>query len=135
MLEIGDGSQITDAGLQHLWGPRRLQYLSIHTKSGITGSGFEIVSDMTDLRGVQIFSEDFTDTGMRYLGYLPQMTHVTIGHHQHGPKGVTDEGLMMLAEAPKLERITFYRTGSQVTDTGIESLKQRLPNLELIIRP
>lgn len=133
-LEIGHESRISDDGLSHLWGPARLRSLKLHVFQGITGSGFEAISDMTELRNVEVFSEDFTDTGMRYLGYLPNLTNVTIGHYRGAAKGVTDEGLLMLAEAPSLQRITFTRTGTQVTPEGIARLKERRPNVNVEVR-
>lgn len=129
-LQIGGDAQITDAGLNHLWGPAKLRSLKIHTTSGITGTGFEMIGDMPRLSTVEVFSEDFTDTGMRFLGYLPGLQNVTIGHYRGGPSGVTDEGLMMLAEAPNLKRVTLTRTQSQVTDEGIERFKRRRPNVD-----
>ena len=90
-----------------------------------------MISDMTRLSTVEISSEDFTDTGMRFLGYLPQLQNVTIGHYRGGAKGVTDEGLMLLAEAPNLKRVTITKTGTQVTPEGIERFKRRAPDVEL----
>lgn len=134
-LEVGTEAQITDAGIQKLWGPAKLRALNLYPRSGITGSSFEIVADMTRLSSVEVHSEDFTDTGMRYLGYLPELQRVTLGHNNHGPKGVTDEGLLMIAEAPKLKVLTLHRTGCPVTDAGLEALKQKRPDLQVNTGP
>ena len=130
-LTIDEDAKITDAGITHLWAPKWLQQLDLRLRSGITGSTFATVADLPRLRFVKIWSADFTDEGMQYLGYLPNVEEVQLGINGSGPRGVTDEGLLHLAEAPRLKRLHLFRTNCPVTDEGIQRFKEKSPLVEV----
>ena len=80
-----------------------------------------------------IASEDLTDEGLKYLGYLPNLNTVEIGAYRgEFPKQVSDQGLMALAEAPNLSRLRICRDESRrITPEGIAKLKERIPHLRV----
>ena len=133
-LSIDEDAKITDAGITHLWAPKWLEQLEIRLRDSITGKTFETVSELSRLRFVKIWSADFTDEGLRYLGYLPNVEQVQLGVDRNGPRGVTDEGLLLLAEAPKLRQLDLFRTNCPVTDQGIQRLKEKAPLLKVNLR-
>ena len=131
-LIIGHEAKITDAGMAQSWAPKWLKALEIQVPGGITGKTFEPLSGLTNLNRVHIRSRDLTDEGLRYLGYLPKLQAVAFGNTRNdGARGVTDAGLMHLAEAPLLKELRFYREGTQVTDAGIEAFKARRPHVRV----
>ncbi len=133
-LVIGESAKVTEAGIRHLWAPKWLEDLSLQMPSGITGKNFDVVADLPRLRRIHIASRDFTDEGLRYLGYLPQLQQVTLGTYRGGgPAGVTDAGLLLLAEAPKLRTVEIHR-GSAVTEAGIARFKEVRPQVEVKVQ-
>ena len=126
-LNVGRDAQITDDGLTYLWGPQNLDYMRIDVP-GITGRKFELISNMLKLRRFHLNGSDFTDEGMRYLGYLPNLGSVELeGVHAN----LTDTGLAHLAEAPRLYELKIESTGTKMTDAGFENLRAQKPDLRL----
>lgn len=133
-LEIGPTAKVTDAGLKHLWGPNRLWQLVLRQKEGITGAGFSTLAhELEGLRIVKVASVDLTDEGLQYLGLLPMLEEVELGHYQAGfPPAVSDVGLAALAEAPKLKKVRLKSGDNRgITPAGIAKMKERHPNLEV----
>tara|TARA_R110002096_G_scaffold4493_18_gene20939 strand:+ start:3310 stop:5679 length:2370 start_codon:yes stop_codon:yes gene_type:complete len=134
-LDIAAEAQVTDAGLMHLWAPDRLNRLVLRPRHGITGRGFSsLAENLVGLRWVEIHSQDLTDEGLRYLGYLPNLEELkVIGTSDSGPP-ITDTGLLDLAEAPKLRKVEIHAVGLSITEAGIAAMKAKRPNLEVIVR-
>jgi hypothetical protein len=64
---------------------------------------------------------------------MPNLEQLELGDDRgRFPSRVTDAGLMLLAEAPRLRKLRLRRDDSRrITTAGIARLKERLPNLEI----
>lgn len=134
-LQISEDAAVTDAGLEHLWAPDRLSTLYLRQRTGITGSGLGTMSEnLVQLRHVEIYSGDFTDEGLKYLGYLPNLGNIKLfGSEGAGLAGVTGVGLRFLVESPRLNNVEIIGPNLQITDEDIAAVKAQLPNLQLRI--
>ncbi len=134
-LEIGADSAITDAGLKHLWAADRVTYFQLRPPTGITGSGLgSLAENMIGLHDIEIYSGDFEDIGLRYLGYLPKLRMLRLfGSQGAGLSKITRQGLLDLAEAPGLQQLEIRGPNIQITDADIAAVKEKLPNLNVTI--
>lgn len=123
---------ITDAGLAHLKGLRRLRVIWCPTRSpkgeppSITDAGLAHLKDLTELETVYLGNTSISDAGVVALGGLTKLEEVGFER-----SAISDAGLENLARNPKL--IELGLSASQVTDAGLKKLKglTKLQKLEL----
>ncbi|MCS7022707.1 MAG: hypothetical protein NZU63_12880 [Gemmataceae bacterium] len=75
--------------------------------------------------GLDIQLSDVTDTGLKELAKLQQLTTLDLWGTE-----VTDAGLKELAKLQQLT--TLDLDGTKVTDTGVAELRKALPRCEII---
>ena len=91
--------RITDAGLRHLAGLTKLEYLNLQGQH-ITDEGLKHLSGMTNLQSLALSFSGITDEGMKHLEGLQKLRSL----HLYGT-GVTPEGRAALkAKLPMLGR-------------------------------
>ena len=113
---------LTDRGLEHfknsdlevLWlGPR------------ITDTGMNVLATMRHLRHLDICAHLVTDDGVRALAILPDLEVLWITRCR-----VTDDIIPVLAKLKKLRELNVRNT--EVTERGIEQLRQALPGCRIV---
>jgi len=124
LFVIGCGSQVTDAGLEHLQGLRHLESVNL-SKTRITGAGLVFLNKLTNLKRLDLSHTHVTDAGLRYLQGLTNLTELDL----HGTQ-VTDAGLPYLKMLANLKDLDLY--GTQVSFDGVKRLQQALPNCAVI---
>ncbi|MEX2214838.1 MAG: SUMF1/EgtB/PvdO family nonheme iron enzyme [Phycisphaeraceae bacterium] len=132
-LRITAPAAITDRGLRHLWRLDKLSYLNIECPQ-ITGEGLRDLADLKNLRRLILDCTGITDKGLAQVPMLAAVEQLRLGGNRGGPSAVTDAGLLLLAEAPKLRSIEIYTRGTKITDAGIEALRRAAPNLTIQAR-
>jgi len=128
MVRITAPATITDRGVRHLWRLDQLWLLIIESP-GVTGATLHELTDLKSLRSLTLDGIGTTDAGMKQIPLLPHVEHLRLGSNRGGPPGVTDAGLLLLADAPKLRLLEVTVRGTKITDAGIEALKRAAPNM------
>ena len=131
------GTQITDAGLEHLTAMTKLDAFArrhsghgrragapqevdptgsvVARRTQITDAGLEYLGGMTKLDTLDLDGTRVTDAGLEHLMGLTQLK----GLYLRGTR-VTDAGLERLKGLTRLEGL--YLNGRQITDAGLEHL-------------
>jgi hypothetical protein len=116
-----------------------------------TDAGLEVVGDLPQLEGLDLWFSDATDRGLANLKALKRLrilsleaTKITDGSLKHvaalprlerlvlADTAVTDTGLEFLRSSTHLEYINLE--GTHVTPEGVRRLSQALPNCEIITK-
>jgi Leucine-rich repeat (LRR) protein len=144
-----EGTNIGDAGLQHVKGLSQLRYLYLNntkvTDVGlanfkgltqlqtlyldhtlVTDAGLVNLKGLTQLRALNLFETKITDVGLANIKGLIQLQNLWLGETMVGDAGLTDiKGLT------GLENLCLGNTN--VTDAGLENLKElnKLQTLDL----
>ncbi len=119
------GSEVTDAGLEHLKGLTELQTLDLW-RTKLTGAGLVHLRGLTKLQLLEMSETKVTDAGLEHLKALTRLEALSLGSTK-----VTDAGLEHLKGLTQLQSLNLFNT--QVTDAGLERLKglTQLQRLEL----
>jgi internalin A len=122
-LAIG-GNGVTDAELIRVAAIKGLQQLTIH-KSRVTGPGLASLVGLSSLTSLDLQdSAGVGDDGAEYLKKLSSIQTLGLG----GTK-LTDAGLDHLNGLKRLGRLVV---GREVTDAGINAIRQALPTIKVI---
>lgn len=150
-LMLWSVGKISDEGLRHLRGCRKLEYLNIGVNTGnFTGVGLKYITGCSELRSLTLnFCGKFDGENLRYLIGLKGLEHLLMS----GCRGVTDEhvdlllqmpslttlmlratsisdkGLLKLAALPNLQEV--HASAPTISQNGIDALKRLLPELKL----
>ena len=71
------GVQLTDAGLTHLSGLRKISSLCLQ-KNKITGAGMTHLKDLTELRELSLSNTEVGDAGIDHLGGLRNLFYLNL---------------------------------------------------------
>jgi hypothetical protein len=122
-LEIDlSNTPITDAGLKVLSIYPRLQRLELRSTK-INGEGLEHLKEL-GLRKLGLSRTKFTDTGLVYLEDLTTLEELDVSD-----TAFSDSGLAHVRKLRNLRLLRLEKT--KVTDDGVNSLKEALPELEI----
>jgi formylglycine-generating enzyme required for sulfatase activity len=123
LLISKDATQVTDRGLEFFWRLHQLRNLSLHAP-GITGSGFAPLTELTELRDLYLEGSGLTDAAFPHLAEVPNLERVSLGDGQRGgPAGITADGLLRMAKAPKLKSLSVVRKGTRLSDEDVQRLR------------
>ncbi len=114
-------SNITDAGLVHLSGMTRLEWLEL-TGSKITGLGLASLKEMKRLKRLCLGWTHVDDAGLEVIAGFPQLEILEL--HQ---TRVTDAGLVHLRGLKNLRKLSVVYTA--VTPQAVDELKKAIPTL------
>lgn len=123
VLILEDCDRITDAGLRHLTGLRRLQELRL-SRTKVTDDGLDSLSNMRQLKSLHLEETALTDDGLAKLAHLQQLEELWLLD-----TAVTDAGVEHLAKLRSLRELDL--TWTQVTPQGVERLRTALPDCEI----
>jgi hypothetical protein len=124
VLWLGD-TKVTDAGLEHLKGLTNLEVLSLGYTQ-VTDAGLEHLKGLVNLRELDLFQTQVTDAGLVYLKEMAELRQLHLGATR-----LTDAGLRHLAGLTNLKRL-WLNWEIPVTHDGVEELRRALPNCEII---
>lgn len=99
-------SRITDAGLAHISDIPNLELLCLHGMKDITDDGLAHLTKMRSLRKLEIGSSQVTDKGLAYLSQIKTLELLDLPQDQHG---ITDTGLTYLGTLPNLRHLAITR--------------------------
>jgi hypothetical protein len=139
-----NGTQVTDAGLEHLKGLDRLAWLWLRdtkvTDAGVgrlkglshlleldlrgtmvTDAGLQYLEGLSQLMGLYLDGTKVTDAGLRHLEGLSQLRTLSLSGTQ-----ITDAGLERLKGLKKLRQLSL--SGTKATDEGVKNLQRAFPN-------
>lgn len=123
LLISKDATQVTDRGLEFFWRLHQLRHLSLHAP-GITGSGFAPLTELAELRDLYLEGSGLTDAAFPHLAEVPNLERVSLGDGQRGgPAGITADGLLRMAKAPKLKSLSVVRKGTKLSDEDVQRLR------------
>jgi hypothetical protein len=122
-LELGS-NPITDVGVAHLRGLKRLRRLSI-PGSKITDKGVSHLSELAELRFLALDNASITDAALALLSNLKKLQVLSL---EDCPL-ITDEGLAFLSRLPELQELYFI--GCTFTGKGL-SVLSNLNDLRLL---
>ena len=114
---------VTDAGLAHLAGCKKLEWLDV----SLTAAGDEALKSIAAASGLkQLFLEGtkVTDAGLATLAAFKQLEELDLSKLP-----ITDDGLAKIGSLKNLK--ILYLTGSPITDAGLAHLKN-LKQLETL---
>jgi Leucine-rich repeat (LRR) protein len=119
-----EGTQVTDAGLEHLEGLESLERLWL-ARAQISNAGLENLKKLKSLQRLALGDTQVTDEGLVHLKELKSLALLSL----IGTK-VTDAGVEHLKEIKALQRL--WLSGTKVTDAGVAELKKALPECKII---
>jgi tRNA A-37 threonylcarbamoyl transferase component Bud32 len=122
-VDLGNGLNVTDAGLKHLAGLQNLEKAIVHN-SRLTDDGLKAFTGLKQLRGLGADGTALTDTGLVHLKAFPGLESLGAG-----APGVTDTGLKTLAELRTLKWLNLR--GATVTADGVQDLHRALPECRI----
>jgi Leucine-rich repeat (LRR) protein len=143
-LRLGDRT-ITDAGFVHLRNLTQLEHLMIDGLKTISPRAMAEIGRLTNLNFLNLGRAQYGDAAMAELAGLTRLTLLDLGDsgvsdrglkHLRGmqsligltlPREITDEGMRIVADLPKLNGLTY--DGSGVTHVGIAYLA-KVSNLQ-----
>lgn len=112
-LELGGNPGITDAGLIHLAGLKKLRILYLY-RTEVRGPGLEHLPHNLEILSLQFAPA--VDEGLIHLKSLPKLRWLDLNNTK-----ITDEGLRHLSAVRSLEELHLANT--DITDQGLEQLK------------
>jgi hypothetical protein len=118
-----DGTQVTDAGLEHLKGLSQLRTLNLKDTQ-VTDAGLKRLKGLSQLQSLDLANTRATDAGLEYLNGLTQLQTLFLEGTQ-----VTDAGLEHLKGLTQLRWLAV--NGTRVTDAGAKDLQQALPQVRI----
>jgi internalin A len=127
-LYYWNASDITDAGVQHLRGLPRLNYIHL-SASQVGDDGLAAIATLPSLEGLSMQQNRITDAGLAHLAGHPTLKELWIGDLR-GLSPITDTGVKHLATISQLEELDLQYT--RVTPAGLKPL-QALPNLKSLL--
>ena len=140
---------ITDAGIEHLRGLKRLQVIKLSAfrvaKKGfgvgdgamavladlpeiqsiagrltkVTDLGLEHLRRAESLRSLDLSGTQVSDAGMKHLADLPNLEHLSLSVYDEGAN-ITDEGLRTVGQLKRLKTLSL--SGTKITDDGLHYL-------------
>ncbi|HKA05900.1 MAG TPA: hypothetical protein VKD71_01500, partial [Gemmataceae bacterium] len=118
-VDLGDGLNVTDAGLKHLAGLAHLENVIAHN-SRLTDDGLKALTGLTRLRTLGVDGTGLTDAGVAHLKAFPHLESLGIG-----ATSVSDAGLKTLAELKNLKWLNVRQT--KATADAVKALHKALP--------
>ncbi|MEQ2006441.1 MAG: SUMF1/EgtB/PvdO family nonheme iron enzyme [Limisphaerales bacterium] len=129
-----DSTQVTDRGLEFFWRLHQLRNLSLNAPN-LTGSGFAPLTELAELRDLSLGGAGLTDAAFAHLADVPNLERVEIGDGQRGgPAGITADGLLRMAKAPKLKSLSVVRKGTRLTDEDVQRLRSAFGENRIQVR-
>jgi hypothetical protein len=123
-LEIADGSQLTDRGLEPLAHLPGLRYFSVEN-SRITTAGLSKLSVVHSLEVLALSGPTVNDAALTQIDQLQNLKRLFLAESPH----ITDESLTPVAQLRELESLFLYDTA--ITDAGLAQLRH-LPQLKYL---
>ena len=117
------GTQVSDAGLKHLSSLTQLTILGLEATQ-VTDAGLKHLNELANLRWLQLSGTQVSDAGLKHLNGLTNLEWLSLDGR------ISDAGLKHLSGLNNLSYLSLERT--QVTTKGMKSLKQKLPDCEII---
>ncbi len=93
------------------------------TGMGVTDASLNNIKKLPQLRQLDLYNTNITDSGMEYLADI-NLKCLNLS----GTK-ITDEGLKNLKGMPNLTMLLLYKTN--ITKAGVNDLQKALPNLKI----
>jgi beta-lactamase regulating signal transducer with metallopeptidase domain/5-hydroxyisourate hydrolase-like protein (transthyretin family) len=116
-LMITDAEKVSDAGVKHLAGLTKLNFLHIdHGRIG--DESLKVLGQMPGLTNLTLQQNDFTDAGLEHLAKSKQLRSLWLGMNR---TTLTDAGLQHLAGLTGLEQLDLQ--GASIGDRGVAALK------------
>lgn len=109
------GTQVTDAGLEHLRQLTSLRLLWLDDTQ-VTDAGLENLTGLTNLGWLSLRHDKITDTGLEHLKGLRKLFVLKLMATE-----ISDAGLMHLKELTDLAALEL--TGTSISGTGLEHLE------------
>lgn len=129
-----DATEVTDAGLIDLWRLANLRELTMNAPK-VTGSSLDSLAELSRLQRLNIGSTRLGDAACESIARIESLQELMLGDWGRvGPAALTEAGLLKLAEAPNLKRLTVMRKGTKITDDMIQRLKQMRSELQVSLR-
>jgi hypothetical protein len=126
-------TQVTGEGAKHLTNLSRLAVLDLRSTKA-TDKGLAHVASLANLEGLILAETEVTDAGLEHVKSLRNLECLNLGDTR-----ITDAGLEQLKSLRNLKwlklgdihgaQVIFPR--SQVTDEGVEKLREALPDCEI----
>ena len=123
-LNLG-ATRTSDAGLEHLKALMQLQVLNLNY-TRVSDSGLESLKRLTQLKELRLDDTRVTDAGLKHLEGMSQLMVLWLDGSQ-----VTDAGLEHLGGLSQLKDLGLR--GTKVTREGVERLQHVLPKCEISV--
>lgn len=121
-LQIGNCTRVTDAGLRHAAELRELQAISLPPR--ITDRGLAHLAGLPNVRELVLHHTAVTDAGLQVVRGMKKLRYLAL------PEAATDASLVHLQGLP-LQYLCH--SGTNITDEGIQRLKEHLPDLQVLV--
>jgi hypothetical protein len=117
------GTNIRDSGLRYLKGLARLRWLNLEATQ-VTDAGLEHLESLGQLQGLSLCGTQITGTGLHHLKGLRQLDSLYLGNTR-----VTDVELEQLKGFRQLRWLDLRNT--HATDNSVKRLQQALPDCQI----
>jgi Leucine-rich repeat (LRR) protein len=125
-LAVSGSSQVGDAGLEHLRGLTNLVSLALYNTK-VTGATFEVLAGMANLQTLHLSDTPTTDDGLKHLAALNGLESLNLARTK-----ITDAGMVHLRGLTEL-RVLGLGNNEQLTDRAMEPLREmtKMTSLDL----
>ncbi len=117
VLFVWDASRITDAGISHLVGLKKLRELGF-SNAKLSDDAVAVFSRLPAIKELSLQGNSFSDDGLKHLAGLKQLRTLWVGMNR---KPITDAGAKHLAGLAALEQLDLQ--GAKLSDMGVAALK------------
>ena len=114
-------STLTDAGMTHLAGLRKLKFLNV-ARTSVSDKGLSVLRGHTDLETLLLGTTKITDAGLANLERMTKLKKLSVFR-----TAVSDAGIPSLHKLTSLEILT--KSESKITEAGEKQLQTVLPKL------
>jgi internalin A len=84
-----DRTEVTDAGLKHLAGLKRLQNLKLYGTK-VTDAGLKELAGLKQLKHLSLYKSEVTDAGLKHLARFKQLKTFNLSKTKVTAKGIAD---------------------------------------------
>ncbi len=96
------------------------------SSSTVTDNGAKLLKDAAELKSLRLSETGLTDAGLEAVATLPRLESLNLYGTQ-----VTNDGVLKLAGLKSLKKLYLWQT--KVDDAGLQALKAKMPDCEIVM--
>ena len=125
-----EATALTDKSLVDLWRLVNLLQLEIHAPQ-ITGGQLDSLRELPRLESLVLGAPATTNAALKNVARSSSLQRFTLGNRQAPLTGVTEAGLLALADAKNLKQLDLINRDKTISDAALNMLRAKRPDLKV----